>query len=93
MLCLLQSGPESHHTLPICHPSGLYRGSLIALWQRMRSLVWGLLGIQERARVGPTGHAFVAQVKLVAEMTPYITIKSFVHEGMSHTSFQRGGWS
>lgn len=56
------------------------------------SLLRGLLDIQEHARVGPRGCAFVAQVKLVAsfEMTPYITIKSFVHEGMSHASFLLG---
>lgn len=40
------------------------------------SLLWGLLDIQEHPRVGPTGCAFVAQVKLVASfagMIPYIT--------------------
>lgn len=57
------------------------------------SLLRGFLDIHEHARVGPTGHAFVAQVKSVAssaEMTPYINTKSFVHEGMSHASFLLG---
>ncbi|EPQ14198.1 Zinc finger protein 572 [Myotis brandtii] len=52
-----------------------------------------LLELEDHSTLGPTGKAFISQLKLVssyAEMTPYLTIKSFINDGLSKASMLPG---
>lgn len=52
-----------------------------------------LLAAEHHETVGPTGKAFIAQIRLTssfAEMTPYLIMKAFVNEGLSKASLLTG---
>lgn len=56
-------------------------------------IIKSLLELESHSSTGPSGKALIGQVKLVAtdaEMTPYMTMKSFINEGLSYGAMLPG---
>lgn len=67
-----------------------------AVWLTEKELDVPILGALLNTGIlslSPTAKAFISQIKLIsgfAEMTSYLTIKSFLHEGFTHASMLPG---
>lgn len=68
-----------------------------AAWLLMKGLdvviLNTLLAVETHDTVGPTGKAFISQIRLFssfAGMTTYLTIKEFINEGLSKASLLPG---
>lgn len=56
-------------------------------------ILQSLLYVSDQVTLGPTADAFISQLRLVsayAEVTPYLTIRFFLNEGLSHASMLPG---